>query len=475
MNKQPAPFQYLLSQPQSQLQPRLAESVTKPASVEVPPPSTSFDPFVLTVPSSASSGACSARVPAIQTSHADARSPNSVVLGAFVAANSAPTASVSAAAAAAAAASASSSAPASIVPAALSSLAQSTTLRNVPAPAAPQSDFLMQMLPSLQPLSDQTASRPIGADHSFNFHQQLVVLHAQALVLTDAVMKTRQFVDQQKLQKQSRSKKVQIQIQKQFDQLVAHQQRHEQQFLTMLQRQQDTMQQNQPHISIQQQIQQQAQFFVYKQLMDNLVRRSQQLGVSELLNSSEKPISATTAAGDRLNQLQPVVLQQQLDEMRLNSGFGFVQPSFDQATLAPVGRQAAVNCQRDSNSGNVSGNAPGTGTVGTQNTQLRAAVSMQPQKDGDAATPSQMQTFATNMHSETQPAASHLLASQRHISRPLSFQESIRMNFETQQRELEAQIHLQEQHRMEINRSQDKSNEAQQMHQQKVHRESQIV
>jgi hypothetical protein len=147
------------------------------------------------------------------------------------------------------------------------------------APATDSQTPSARAMPQLPQSSGELPAIPISTDRSFNFHQQLVVLHAQALVLTDAVSRTQQFLEHQKMQRKARSKQAKEQEQKQLNQLIEHQQRQQQQFLLMLQRQQETMQQNQHLISFQQHQQQQAQFFIYKQLMDNLLRTSQQMGV----------------------------------------------------------------------------------------------------------------------------------------------------------------------------------------------------
>lgn len=141
-----------------------------------------------------------------------------------------------------------------------------------------------------------------------------MVLHAQALLLTDAVTKTQQFIEQQRLQKKEKSRKAKERMQAQLDVLVRHQQRQQLQFTTMLQRQQDVMEQARAHVSPQQHQQQQTQFFMYRQLMDNLLRRSHEVG-----NVSAVPVAAAadnTTAAERLLLLQALMHQQKLDQMR---------------------------------------------------------------------------------------------------------------------------------------------------------------
>jgi hypothetical protein len=172
--------------------------------------------------------------------------------------------------------------------------------------AMPQTSQSLGQLPAI----------PISTDRSFNFHQQLVVLHAQALVLTDAVSRTQQFLQHQKLQKKPKSKQAKDQDQKQLDQLIEHQQRQQQQFLVMLQRQQETMQQNQQHVSFQQHQQQQAQFFIYKQLMDNLLRTSQQMGIPPDWHPATVPESTADVTAQRMSQMQSFMFQQQSGQLQ---------------------------------------------------------------------------------------------------------------------------------------------------------------
>jgi hypothetical protein len=180
--------------------------------------------------------------------------------------------------------------------------APATNSQTPSAPAMPQTPQTLGQLPAI----------PISTDRSFNFHQQLVVLHAQALVLTDAVSRTQQFLQHQKLQKKPKSKQAKDQDQKQLDQLIEHQQRQQQQFLVMLQRQQETIQQNQQHVSFQQHQQQQAQFFIYKQLMDNLLRTSQQMGIPP----ATAPESAADATAQRMSQVQAFMFHQQSGQLQ---------------------------------------------------------------------------------------------------------------------------------------------------------------
>jgi hypothetical protein len=77
------------------------------------------------------------------------------------------------------------------------------------------------------------------------------------------------------------------------------------------------MQQNQPHISWQQHQQQQAQFFIYKQLMDTLLRQSHNLGNAP----------APTPAADRLLLLQALIHKQKLAQVQGSSGMG-ASPAF---------------------------------------------------------------------------------------------------------------------------------------------------
>lgn len=269
-------------------------------------------------------------------------------------------------------------------------------------------------------------------NHMSNFHEQLVVLHAQALLLTDAVAKTQQFIEQQRTQRKSKSKQVQMQLKNQLDQLMLHQQRQEQQFLMMLQRQQVIMQQNRPHISPQQHQQQQSQFFIYKQLMDNLLRKSHDLGGNP----------ASTPAADRLLLLQALVHQQKLAQIHgeIQGGNG-VGPSAasDFARLTSVRGAAASGLPSTTNvpalpsvhvSADTGSDRSVSSAIASMGTLPVTAVQTHSQQDA---------AFAR----ESSGQAIHDAGIQPYIARPRNGQESIQMS--SQKRELEALSRCQEQ------------------------------
>jgi hypothetical protein len=428
-------------------------------SVIAQPSSATLEPFVLTVPSTKNdllnSTACAAR----PTDSLPATVPTV----------------------------ASSPVSAANVPFDVSSLKQSTSPKRSPVPVAPQSDFIKQILPSLPITPGQTSTLPIGANNSFNFHQQLVVLHAQAIVLTDAVMKTRQFVEQQKWQKKSKSKIVQNQIQKQFDQLVQHQQNHERQFLMMLQKQEDTMRQNQPHISTQQHQQQQAQFMNYKQLMDNLVSLSKEVGMHPTTQIANAPVGATANAGDRLSQLQYLIGQRHFDPTQRTTAIGhhFQSPLFDQNTVSPGWGPVSdfqINAESESLARNMQkfGGAASSQDkfaavaleVGAPNSHNSCATKPHVHSDAKEGISLESHNKAQTNHEESRQSAANFALSKQHLTRPLSFQEFIQLNIESQQRELEAQIQFQEQQKSECQNQQGQFQAAQEANQQKADQSS---
>lgn len=409
---------------------------------------------------------------------------------------SAQTDSSSVVAEAVAAAAASSSSSLSNVPFDVSSLARSAFSRDSSVHAKTQPNFAAQSatplplqtalptlplqtaLPSLPALPGQL---PPKLDQPFNLHQQLIVLHAQALVLSDAVMKTQQFVEQHKLQKKNISKIAQNRNQKQFDQLLEHQQRQEQQFLTMLQRQQEAMQQNQSRISPQQYQQQQTQFFVYKQVMDNLIRRSRLLAAHKLTSTTDSPTAATADATS--SQPQPLMPQHQFNQMHHNSGFlqSMQSSLYSQATLQPPnsGNPAGMSLfsqPYSSDQTQYHGIPTPSPQISEQSSVLTGAqfsekshtAPMQPNHYRHLASSFQGQSLVNANRNENQSGATHELPYTQQLSRPISFQESIQRNIEIQQRELDNQIQLQAQQKFEFKRQQEHIKAMHEAYQQKV-------
>ncbi len=460
-NQQPHSFQpeHQPLQQSRQPEPSLKQSVISH------PSSSALNPFVLTVPSIKTDSPSSVASAALATDSTPATSAAPTVTSS---ASAAPTVT--------------SSASASNVPFDVSSLKQPTLPKRSFDPAAPQTDFIKQILPSLPLTPGQTPPLPIGANNSFNFHQQLVVLHAQALLLTDAMAKTRQFVEQQKMQKPTKSKNKQNQIQKQFNQLVEHQQRHEHQFVMMLQRQQETMRQNQPHISGQQHQQQQAQFMIYKQLMDNLVRRSQEVGMHLTTRNADTLVPPTANAGDRLSQLQSLIGQRHFDPMQGTPAVGDNLQSLllDQSMMSH-GWGSAPNFQMNTEYESFARNMQKIGGVDASPHDFAAAAMVtgasratkpQVHSDAEACISLQSQNIAHTTCEGSNQSTAHAVLSRPHSTRPLSFQESIQLNIESQQRELQVQIRLQEQQKSEFQNHQGQIQAPNELHQQKAQQAS---